>query len=268
MIAQYQDRLRARAGSMLLSLETRLDRIMQFWLLLAGIACAARIAWSPTRGEVDVGTILPYVLLIIAPFASMVLAMRWFSNGDNMPQPGVRLARLGNWRIVELEQARQHALYGAGGMMVSLLVGLLLNVPMRALEYLAAMPALSGSIPPWLSTLNLLMTFDVVLFTSLYAVAFVAALRRVPLFPRLLAAIWVCDLVMQAATIKIVMATPGLPDSVAMPLHTLLDGNIQKVMISVAIWLPYLLFSKRVNVTYRHRVSENRVAPIRLNNRN
>jgi hypothetical protein len=29
---------------------------------------------------------------------------------------------------------------------------------------------------------------------------------------------------------------------------------VKKVLISVTIWLPYLLLSKRVNVTYRSRV--------------
>ena len=81
--------------------------------------------------------------------------------------------------------------------MVSLLVGMLLNVPVRALEYLAAMPALSGHVPQWLSTLQIAMTLDVVLLTSLYTIAFVAALRRVPLFPRLLVAIWLIDIAMQ-----------------------------------------------------------------------
>ena len=138
--------------------------------------------------------------------------------------------------------------------MVSLLVGMLLNVPVRALEYLAAMPALSGSIPPWLSTLHLMMTLDVVLLSSLYTIAFVAALRRVPLFPRLLAAIWAIDIAMQLGIAQAVAGTPGLPASVADALHMLLDGNVKKVLISVCLWLPYLLMSKRVNVTFRHRV--------------
>jgi len=30
--------------------------------------------------------------------------------------------------------------------------------------------------------------------------------------------------------------------------------NVEKVLISICVWLPYLLLSKRVNVTYRHRV--------------
>ena len=33
----------------------------------------------------------------------------------------------------------------------------------------------------------------------------------------------------------------------------LVDGNIRKVLISAAIWLPYLILSERVNVTFRHR---------------
>ena len=32
------------------------------------------------------------------------------------------------------------------------------------------------------------------------------------------------------------------------------DVLLSVVLISVGIWLPYLLLSKRVNVTYRHRL--------------
>jgi hypothetical protein len=34
----------------------------------------------------------------------------------------------------------------------------------------------------------------------------------------------------------------------------MLEGNLKKVLISVAIWLPCLLLSRRVNLTYRWRV--------------
>jgi hypothetical protein len=99
-----------------------------------------------------------------------------------------------------------------------------------------------------------MMTIDVVLLTSLYVIAFVAALRRVPSFPRLLAAIWLLDLGMQIATARLVGAMPGLPPNVAGALQSLLEGNVCKALVSVALWLPYLMLSKRVNVTYRHRV--------------
>ena len=97
------------------------------------------------------------------------------------------------------------------------------------------------------------MTLDVVLFTSLYMVAFVAALRRAPLFPRLLVAIWFGDVAMQLVTAQLVSST-NLPPTVAEALRALLDGNVKKVLISMALWLPYLFLSTRVNVTYRHRV--------------
>jgi len=246
--------LRTRADGLLIQIEGGLDRIMIGWLLVAGLASALRIATSPA-GVPDITTVAPYLLLTLAPFASMVLAVRWFADADLQPQPSIRLARVGPWRTVSAETARRHRLYGAGGLMVSLLVGILLNVPVRAAEYLAALPAISGDVPEWLSVLRTVMTFDVALLSSLYVVAFVAALRRAPLFPRLLITIWFLDLFMQIVTAQMVAGTDGLPPRVAEALHTLLEGNVKKVLISVVIWLPYLLVSKRVNVTYRQRVA-------------
>ena len=254
LFSRYQEKLSARASSLLLSLEKRLDRFMQLWLLVCGLACAARIAFNPLHGAAGFATVVPYLLLVLAPFVSMVLALRWFQNSDRMVQPKSRLARVRRWRQVDHEMARLHPLYGAGGIMVSLMIGVLLNVPVRALEFLTAMPALAGPIPSWLSTLSFLMTLDVVIFSSLYTVTFVAALKRVPLFPRLLATVWICDVTMQALIWKIVSQVPELPDAVSAGLQALLEGNMQKVGISAAVWLPYLLISQRVNVTYRHRV--------------
>jgi hypothetical protein len=255
MIDALKQRLHAKSAALLLSLENRLDRIMLAWLALAGLASALRIAASPIpAGMPDFATFAPYLLLVFAPAVSLLLALRWFNNGERMPQPVTRLARLGSWQSLGRDQARRHALYGTTGIMVSLLIGMLLNVPLRAAEYLAAMPALSGQVPAWLATLHTLMTADVVLLSSLYVIAFVAALRRVPLFPRLLVAIWMIDLAMQLVTAQLVAGTPGLPANVAAALHGLLEGNAKKVLISASLWLPYLLLSTRVNVTFRHRV--------------
>lgn len=247
-------KLRAKSAGLLMSIEGGLTRIMTAWFIIALLACAVRIVASPVHTAPDFATFAPYVLLVGAPLLSMGLALIWFDQGAKLAQPTTRLAILGRWRTVSHSEARRHPLYGSSGIMVSLLVGMLLNVPVRALEYLAAMPALSGNVPEWLSTLHFAMTLDVVLLTSLYAVAFVAALRRVPLFPRLLAAIWLVDVAMQLGIARAVAGTEGLPADVANALHPLLDGNVKKVLISVALWLPYLLMSKRVNVTYRHRV--------------
>lgn len=253
-VSAITQRLSAKSNTILLQLQSGLDRILLWWLFAAALACAARIALTPLRAPLGLDVIFPYLLLVLAPATSMVLALRWFRDGDQLPQPKTRLALVGRWTNVCRDEARDHSLYGAGGIMVSLLIGMLLNVPVRAAEYLAAMPALSGTVPPWLSTLHMLMTVDVILFSSLYTIAFVAALRRVPLFPRLLAAIWIGDVGMQLLTADLVAATPGLPGNVAGALHSLLDGNVKKVLISVALWLPYLLLSERVNVTYRQRI--------------
>lgn len=247
-------KLRAKSTALLLSIEGRLTRIMTIWFGAAILACALRIAVSPIRSAPDLSTFMPYLLLVGVPLVSMGLALYWFEHGDSLPQPETRLAVLGRWRNVDRDEAQRHPLYGSNGIMVSLLVGMLLNVPVRALEYLAAMPALSGRVPEWLSTLHIAMTLDVVLLTSLYTIAFVAALRRVPLFPRLLAAIWAIDIAMQFGIASAVAGTHGLPHDVAQALQTLLDGNVKKVLISLGLWLPYLLMSKRVNVTFRHRV--------------
>ena len=38
-------------------------------------------------------------------------------------------------------------------------------------------------------------------------------------------------------------------------INDLLGGNIEKVMISATLWLPYLILSERVNLTYRSRIA-------------
>ena len=255
MFNQLTQTMKARSAAVLLTIDHRLDRILQGWLLVAGLLSAARIAFSShSAGAPALSTWTSYMLLVVAPFASTLLALRWFHDGDSQPQPVVRLAQIGRWRALSPSEAQRDPLYGTSGIMVSLLVGMMLNVPVRALEYLAAMPPLPTGMPSWLSTLHFAMTFDVILFSSLYMIAFVAALRRAPLFPRLLVAIWIGDVMMQLVTAELVTRAGGLPASVAEPLHGLLEGNVKKVLISAALWLPYLLLSRRVNVTYRRRV--------------
>jgi len=256
MFDRLTHKMTARSAALLLTIDNRLDRILQGWLLVAGLGSAARIALSShSAGAPALSTFTSYILLVVAPFASTLLALRWFRNGDRQPQPEIRLARAGSWRSVTRLEAQRHPLYGTSGIMVSLLVGMMLNVPVRAAEYLAAMPPIPNGAPAWLQSLHFAMTFDAVLFGSLYMIAFVAALRRVPLFPRLLVAIWMGDLTMQLATAELVTRSGDLPPAVATALHGLLEGNVKKTLISIGLWLPYLLLSRRVNVTYRNRVS-------------
>ena len=254
MFDEISQKMRARSASLLITLDNKLDRILFWWLIIAGTASIARIALTPHKLPMaPVSTFASYMLLVVAPFASTLLALRWFSDGDLHPQPSIRLARVGRWIPISRQQAQAHPLYGTTGIMVSLLVGMMLNLPVRAAEYFAAMDPLPQAAPHWLSVLHFAMTLDVVLFGSLYMIAFVAALRRMPLFPRLLLVIWLADLTMQLATAQMVSAT-HIPAPVADAVHTLLIGNVKKVLISIGLWLPYLLLSTRVNVTFRHRI--------------
>lgn len=256
MVQRFRSGLHARSAALLLSLEARLDRIMQGWMLVAGLACALRIAFAPVHGSYPgLSLIAPYLLLVLAPVASALLALRWFADGDAIPRTAPRFP----WprtRAISLAEARRHPLFGTTGIMVSLLVGILLNVPVRAAEYLASNPPIPAGVPHWLSTLHVLMSFDVVLFSSLYMVAFVAGLRRAPWFPALLMGIWAADLAMQLVVATVLGGTSDLPPAVGHALGGLLEGNIKKTLIGVAVWLPYLLLSTRVNVTFRHRLPD------------
>jgi len=254
MLDRFSERMSTRSAALLLTIDNRLDTILKYWLWTAGLASIARIALAPhTPSMANFSTFGSYMLLVVAPFASTLLALRWFSDAHLQPQPTTRLARVGRWRVLSRGEAERHPLYGTSGIMVSLLVGMMLNVPVRAVEYLAATPPIPLDAPRWLSVLHFAMTADVVVFSSLYMIAFVAALRRAPLFPRLLVAIWMGDLTMQLVTAQMVSST-HVPAPVAAALQAVLEGNVKKVLISVALWLPYLLLSTRVNVTYRSRV--------------
>lgn len=251
-LRNISERLSARATAVLQGLENKHPQLLIGWLLLISSASLLRLLFSP-HFQLEATALTPYLLLIFAPAVSFVLALRWFDQGNRLPQARRRLAAVGRWRAVPEDEARRHPLYGPSGIMVSLLVGMLLNLPVRAAEYLVTMPAISAGAPEWLATLHFMMTVDAVLLSSLYVVAFVAALRRVPLFPRLLLVIWLLDITMQLMIAQAAFST-NLPDGVAEALHALLQGNIKKTLISVALWLPYLLLSVRVNVTFRNRV--------------
>ena len=255
MIGRVGHRFKAKADAVLLTIDTRLERILAGWIAIAGSIATLRLIAAPHNLPVtNFENISAYILLVAAPVISTLLALRWFRNGHRQAQPVTRLARAGRWTGLDRNDAEAHRLYGTGGIMVSLLVGMMINVPLRGAEYLAGMPPIPANAPDWLSALHFAMTLDVVLFSSLYMVAFVAALRRVPLFPRLLVAIWLADLAMKLFTANFVIAAGGLPEAVGASLQGLLEGNMKKTVISMVIWLPYLLLSTRVNVTYRHRV--------------
>ena len=104
-ISAISRRLQAKSSAVLLQLQTRLHRIMLGWLLVAVLACAARIALSPLKEPLGLGIILPYVLLVWAPVVSALLALRWFADGDSQPQPRYRFSIIGRWQNIDRAKA-------------------------------------------------------------------------------------------------------------------------------------------------------------------
>jgi hypothetical protein len=238
-------------------LERQRGTFIVYWTVVASLACVVRLAASPLSDlstSAQIASILPYVLVVLAPVVSMLLADRWFSDSEGRVQPKFRLAVIGRWRTMPLKEICKSPDYGVAGVLVSLLLGILLNVPWRVAEFLAAIPALGASPPSWFGSLYTWALADTVLMSSLYAVTFMAALRREPLFPRLLMLVWIVDMTMQVFIAQRVGLQPDLPQEVRESLLPLLTHNVHKVLISAGVWLPYLLLSRRVNATYRLRL--------------
>lgn len=259
MIDRLSRSLHGKSVRLVAALQANLRSIAAVWILLISFACGLRLAFAVTHVDPGLGAIsnaLPYVAVTMAPVATLFFALRIFPAGQLYAQPAIRLARYGRWRRVNCLDARALPAFGANGLMASLLIGMLLNVPVRTTEFLVAIPALGSHAPGWYQALFHIMVADVVIMTSLYLFAFVMAIRLVPFFPRFLVLVWGMDLLAQLGIAKLVASVSGVPIAVERALLDLLEGNLKKVLISAAIWLPYLILSDRVNITYRQRISE------------
>ncbi|MGD9665719.1 MAG: DUF2569 domain-containing protein [Novosphingobium sp.] len=228
------------------------------WVAIVTIIGSAKVltALSPIRSITDLAALaLPYLLIALAPIVGYRLARASFPAGAASPQPSFRLAAYGKWHRLDLSQAQAHPVFGPTGFMASLLIGMLLNIVIRSFEFMVAVPAMNSHAPDWGQAIFHVMAADVIVMNFFYMVCFVMALRTVPLFPRMLLFAWIMDLAMQLLIARHVAAYTDLPASVATALNDLLQGNVTKVLISAALWLPYLLLSERVNVTYRSRAA-------------
>ena len=269
-LARYFASLQRRSVLIARFFEMRMGAVAAAWLAVFALACLPRVLFPATPvenlGEIAM-LVLPYALIAAAPLAGFAIAAGSFPRGLLSAQPSLRLSFYGRWKKLGVLEARSNPAFGPAGFMASMLIGLLLNVVVRSFEFLLAMPAMGGDAPLWGNRLFVLMAGDVIVMSFFYMVCFVMALRSVPLFPRMLLFAWGIDVVIQLLIAKTIAATPGVPAMVAQPLHALLEGNITKVLISAFVWLPYLILSDRVNVTYRLRIASCPVArqPLQTN---
>ncbi len=256
--AEYARNLSRRSALVARSLHGRIEAITVAWAAVFIFVSLPKMMFPATFPR-DLGDVLsvtvPYLLIAFAPIAGYRLAAASFPNGIRTAQPDIRLSIYGRWRRLSILDAKANPAFGPAGFMASLLIGLLLNIPVRSFEFLVAIPAISGNAPHWGQSLFLLLAADVVVMSFFYMVCFVLALRTVPYFPRMLLFAWALDIAAQMIIAQQIGAMPGLPEQVAVPLKQLLEGNITKVLISAFVWLPYLILSERVNVTYRQRAS-------------
>lgn len=234
------------------------ETIIPWWVALWMLLACGKIAMASrqVRDFPDfAGIFIPYALIGLAPLAAYRLAESAYRGGYRGIEPRWRFTLVGQWLQLDWKEARGHRLFGPAGFIASLLVGLLLNVVFRSGEFLISVPAMTGAAPSWGRSLFLAMAVDVIVMNFLYVACFVMALRTAPLFPRMLAVTWGIDIAMQFTIVRSVEAEGPVPGPVMEALVSLLEGNINKVLISALIWLPYLLLSDRVNVTYRRRLS-------------
>lgn len=258
MMKGYSAKLYRKSVLAVAWLDGGLPGLLWAWVLISAFAGLLRISFaiSPINsGASLLQTVIPYFLLALSPVVAFWAADRLVPRGSLIAQPDVRLSRIGHWRSVDVLAARAHPLFGPTGAMASLLIGMLLNVPLRSLEFLAAVPAMNSNAPIWGQVLFVAMATDVIVMNFLYALCFMAALRCAPWFPRFLLLVWGLDISSQLIMAHSIGGIVGLPQDVADAWASLLYGNMQKVMISVAVWLPYLIMSKRVNLTYRGRIA-------------
>lgn len=256
-LGDYVADLERRSVAIPRLLNRQIGAIAAAWLVVFALAIMPRLIAPATpvhslRDLLPIG--LTYMAVALAPIAGYGLAAASFPRGTKTAPLELRLSLYGRWQRLNIIDARSNPAFGPTGFMASMLVGLLLNVVMRTFEYLLAVPAMNHHAPGWAQMLSLVMTLDVAIMSFFYMVCFVLALRSVPWFPRMLVFAWVLDIAMQLIIARHIGTLPDLPHMVAQPLGNLLEGNIQKVLISAFVWVPYLVLSDRVNVTYRHRI--------------
>ena len=251
----------AKSRDVIRLIDRHLPKIIAAWAVLVAIMGAAKLI----RLDQVIDRPLPlavigplaatYLLIALTPLAAWQIVTRAFSSEEALSRPSFTLALAGTWQRLTRAEALRRDGYGIEGFLASLVAGIVLSIFVRLGQYAMAMPAVPMQGPDWAVALFTAMTADLLIMTFLYSACLVMALRGAPLFPRMLLYTWIYDLCMQLGIARFAMSVASMPAEIVPAMAPFLEGNIKKVLISVAIWLPYLLLSKRINLTFRHRVA-------------
>ena len=255
-IRTMKERLFRQSVRFVAPLEGHVRGLLLGWTIIVALICLARIIFpaTPAHGLSSMLVLfVPHMLILASPFLAYWSANALFPRGTDFAQPEIRLARIGSWRPLDALAARDHPAFGPVGVMASLLLGMLLNVPVRTAEFMTGVPAMTGTSPVWGQMIYFAMATDLIVMNFLYTLCFFMALRRMPFFPRMLLLTWGVDVASQIMIAQYVSDAPHLPAQVAAAIAPLLESNLQKAFISIIVWMPYLILSERVNVTYRWR---------------
>ncbi len=228
------------------------NRLTLSWLVIAAMIGGLKLAFAPDGQDT---LSLPYIVAALLPAFALAVGYRIFRTEHGYRFAGLSLT--GRWVPVNDHLVKNHPLYGNDGLMIMLGGGLLFSIAIRAFDFYTAMPPLFVGAPPWLPPIYALLLLDMLLLSGMYAVSFAAALRHSPFFPLLLSMTWLLDMGVLVTGLHMIEGWSILPSNVEAQMVLLLSSNIQKAMISVTLWAPYLLLSRRVNVTFLRRVRPN-----------
>lgn len=257
LLNNSHDRFAVASRHFIRKMSRNVRLIAAAWLVLLTLVALPRILGSPTPpGDiVQFGQLaIPYLLVALAPIIGFLIGRDAFLGEGRRRSNAHHFSQIGRWKSVSVRDAIRHPSFGPIGFMASLIAGMLINIVLRTFEFMLAIPALTTDAPDWGVALFWLAAGDTVIMNFFYAVCFVMALRTVPLFPKMLLYTWLMDILLQL-TLATQVSAYAPPAEVVTALESFLLGNIKQVLISVLIWMPYLILGERVNVTYRHRIA-------------
>lgn len=256
LLSRLDSHMARKGERLLLRTDLALDRIALGWAGLLFVMMIARLAQTALSVGASghwLASLPVYVLIALAPLIGLRLARSAFPADILYAIPDIDLRPGRRWHRLDPLAARDHPCFGTGGLIAGLAIGLLLNVAIRTAEFLAAVPAMAAVSDGWAHRLYLLLAADCIFFNMLYPITFVMAVRKNPWFPTMMAITWMLDIAAQLAIAR-ALGDAHLPPAVASAMVGFLGVNVQKTLISIALWLPYLMLSDRVNVTYRGRI--------------